>query len=270
MITYKLLKLKTKKMITSLNFSTDTTIIQNMPKVSNFICENNPLEKIKLINKNLEFKIKEFQKNPEKLVIVSDFDYTLSKKFHHKNQDTTLFSSYCVLEAFDTLSEKYRKVNKELFEKYHPIEIDHTMDFKERDLIIHQWFRENLDLLVDENLTKESFQKMVTNSETKFFYRYGIIELFELIKKYSIPLYIISGGIFEIIDESMSFVIPQYKELREKKLINIVANKFRYDEENKVIGYEEPCVYTFNKGKVNNEYNLILDFTKYFQRKSRC
>jgi hypothetical protein len=40
--------------------------------------------------------------------------------------------------------------------------------------------------------------------------------LFDLINIYIIPIYIISGEVEEIIEESMNFAIPQYKELKEK------------------------------------------------------
>jgi 2-hydroxy-3-keto-5-methylthiopentenyl-1-phosphate phosphatase len=112
------------------------------------------------------------------------------------------------------------------------------------------WFKENLDLMLAENVTKENFQSMILQAERNFYYRHGILEFFELIHNNKIPLFIISGGIYEIIEESLKLVLPYYKELKEKNLIHIIANKFTYDHNNKVNGYSEPFVYTFNKGEI--------------------
>lgn len=221
--------------------------------IPNFIKEYNIKEKIQVINENFEDKITEFQKNPKGLVIVTDFDYTLTKRYHSEGN---LYSSYCVLEFSKFISENYRKQNKELFDKYAPMEHDITIDYDIREEYIKKWFKENLDLILVENLTRENFQHMVMQAEQNFFFRYGILELFELIRNNSIPIYIISGGIYEIIDEALKITIPYYAELQEKKLINIVANRFSYDENNKLSGYIEPFVYTFNKGEVRIFVNL--------------
>jgi HAD superfamily hydrolase (TIGR01544 family) len=229
---------------------------------TNYVNDYNPLEKIKIINSDFIRKVEEFKKNKDHLVIITDFDYTLTKKF---NKEESLYSSYCVLEFSDMISENYRKLNKELFQKYHPLESDTTLDFLTRDELIKKWFRENLDLLVEENISKEDFLQMVIQAEKKLIYRYGILELFELIQKHSIPIYIISGGIYEIIDESLNYVIPFYKEMKEKGLIHVVSNSFIYGEDNKVVGYKEPFVYTFNKGetlkqifKETGQHHIIL------------
>jgi HAD superfamily hydrolase (TIGR01544 family) len=213
----------------------------------NLVKECNHFEKIEFIDKPaFDKKYSNFKKNPENLVIITDFDYTLTRKLHPEKG--TLYSSYCVLEYWDNISEKYRKENKELFEKYYPIEIDHTLDFEERDKFVRQWYRENFELIIAENITKSDFQKMVVQAEGLFCYRYGIMEFFDLIRKYKINIYIISGGLFEIIEESLRMLLPYYSEI--EGLIHIVSNKFKYDDRGKLIGYEDPFVYTFNKGEV--------------------
>lgn len=250
MLKKNLLRLKQTVSKMNSNFSntsnsTDSNIIKNI-NYPNFITEYNPKERVKFISENFEEKVKEFKKDPNKLMIVSDFDFTLTKKYH---KDLNLFSSYCVLESSEMISEEFKKLNKELFLKYSSIENDITMDFIKRDKLMQQWFKENLDLVLIENLSKEDFQSMILESERNFYYRYGILELFNLIHTYNIPFFIISGGIFEIIEESLKLILPFYNELKQKNLIHIVANRFVYDSQDKVCGYTEPFVYTFNKGE---------------------
>jgi HAD superfamily hydrolase (TIGR01544 family) len=222
--------------------------IRKMNSTINLVKEHNKNEKIEYINEE-EFKRKvtEFKKAPDSLVVITDFDYTLTRKLHP--EEGNFYSSYCVLEYADLISEKYRKENKLLFDKYYPIELDHTMDFKERDRIVRQWYKENFDLIVAEKITKSDFQKMIIQAEGMFCYRYGIMEFFDLIRRDRINIYIISGGLYEIIEESLKLLLPYYGEVEE--LIHIVSNKFVYDENDKLVGYKDPFVYTFNKGEVD-------------------
>jgi HAD superfamily hydrolase (TIGR01544 family) len=248
MLKKNLLRIKqiVPKMNSNLTISnTDSNRIKNI-NYPNFITDYNPKERVKFIATNFEEKLKDLKKDPKKLMIVSDFDFTLTKKYH---KDLNLFSSYCVLESSEMISEDFKRLNKELFGKYSSFENDISMDFETRDKLMQQWFKENLDLVLEENLSKEDFQSMILESERNFYYRYGILELFELIHTYHIPFFIISGGIFEIIEESLKIILPFYNELKQKNLIHIVANRFEYDSEGKVCGYKEPFVYTFNKGE---------------------
>ncbi len=222
----------------------------------NFITEYNSKEIIQIISNDFYEKKKEFEANPKKLMIITDFDFTLTKKYH---KDSNLYSSYCVLEFSKYMSDNFKKMNKELFSKYSKFENDLTLDFETKDKLMQQWFKENLDLILVENLSKENFNKMILQAENNFYYRYGILDLFNLVNIHNIPFFIISGGIHEIIEESLKIILPFYDELKEKNLIHIVANKFTYDEKGKVLGYTEPFVYTFNKGEtlkqIYKQYN---------------
>jgi HAD superfamily hydrolase (TIGR01544 family) len=233
-----LLKLKKNSFVVKSNYN----------QIINIVNDYNQEEEIHIVEEHLKSKINEFKKNSKRLTIVSDFDYTLTNRYH--DEHGSLYSSYCILECSDSISEKFRKENKELFDKYSHIENDITLDFSERDFLIRKWFKDNLDLIIAEDITKSDFRKMVLQAENKFFFRYGILEFFELLFHNDIPIYIISGGIYEIIDEALKMLLPHYEHMREKNLIHIISNKFTYDNNDKVIGYEEPFVYTFNKGEV--------------------
>jgi HAD superfamily hydrolase (TIGR01544 family) len=233
----------------------NSTALNDKILLPNFITDYNSKEKIQYVSSEYEQKLSTFCKSPEKLIIVTDFDFTLTKKYH---KDNNLYSSYCVLEYSNGVSEDYKKLNKELFSKYSKIENDFSIDFETRDKLIHQWFKENLDLLLAEKIYKEDFYGMLIQAERNFYYRYGILEFFSLIEKNNIPLFIISGGISEIIEESLKVVVPEYQSLKEKNLIHIVANQFEYDTNNKVVGYKSPFVYTFNKGETLK--NIFKEF----------
>ena len=135
---------------------------------TNFITDYNQKEVIKVISKDFNDKLSEFKKNPKKLMIITDFDFTLTKKYF---EDNHLYSSYCVLENSEFLSEKFKEKNKELFAKFSKYENDLSIDFDTKDKLMRQWFQENLDLILEENINKESFLKMVLQAEKNFYYR---------------------------------------------------------------------------------------------------
>jgi len=235
--------------------------------LKNFIACHSEYEKIEHFNINISSIIKKIKDTNGKIVIMSDFDFTLTRKFDLNDNKINYFSTYCVFENFNQTSDNYKINSQELYNNYHKYETDELLDFPTRNGLVLKWYKDNLDLIVGENLTKSHFEDMIDHSHEKFYFRQGIIELFELVLEYKISFYIISGGLHDIIEHSLKAVIPFYNLLEENKLINIIANKFIYDEKTqKMIGYQEPIVYTFNKGEVNLKFiYLFYFFFSFFQ-----
>lgn len=234
--------------------------------LKSFIKSHNKYEKAEHFNKNITKIITEIKQTKGKIAIVSDFDYTLTRKYDlDKTQnDPFYFSSYGIFENNSVVSENFRKINKELFENNHKYELDLSMEFEKRNTLVLNWYKENLRMIVEENIKKSDFEKMIDESHEKFYFRSGIIELFELVLLYQIPFFIISGGLYDIIDHALKAALPFYDELKESNLLNIISNKFDYDEKTeKILKYHEPIVYTFNKGEVLSKIFLI--FVKYFR-----
>jgi 2-hydroxy-3-keto-5-methylthiopentenyl-1-phosphate phosphatase len=75
--------------------------------------------------------------------------------------------------------------------------------------------------------------------------------LFNTIEKYSIPTYIVSGGIKNIIELLFETVSDNYQILKKNRTVNIVSNELFFDEQTgEVQDYSKPIVYTFNKRSV--------------------
>lgn len=227
------------------------TIFNTKTALKSFIAGHSKYEKMENFNKNINTIIKDIKRTNGKIAIVSDFDYTLTRRFDINNHQVNFFSSYCVLENFSNTSENFKIKNKELFEKYHHYEIDVSIDFETRKNLVWKWYIENFDLILEETISKSHFEEMFNESQENFYFRNGILELFEVILEYKIPFFIISGGLYEVIEHALKTVIPFYNNLEKENLINIIANRFIFDNKNdKIIGYHQPIVYTFNKGEV--------------------
>ena len=177
-----------------------------------------------------------------------DFDYTLTKKMN-PGAKRSLYSTFCVLQNSGYVSEAFVQENKKLFQLYHGYEADHSISFELRDYYTHKWFKENMESVSREkNLQKHKFKEIILSSKNKFYFRNGIKEMFDLIEKFEIPLYIISGGIKDVIDSSLNYVISNYLKIKNKNLIKIISNEFNYNKEtNEIENCVEPMIYTFNK-----------------------
>jgi hypothetical protein len=234
--------------------------------LKSFIKSHNKFEKKEIFNKNINKILNEIKQTKGKIAIVSDFDYTLTRKFDLENSNN-YFSSYGIFEENSIVSELYRKNNREIFENNYRYETDLTMEFNKRNSLVLNWYEENLKLIIEEKIKKSDFEKMIEESHEKFYFRSGIIELFELVLLYKIPFFIISGGLYDIIDHALKAALPFYNDLISLNLLKIISNKFDFDENTqKIIRYHEPIIYTFNKGEVNTFkfLKIILDDGKSF------
>ncbi len=125
------------------------------------------------------------------------------------------------------------------------------MDSAKRNEKVKTWFAKNFRLLAQERLHRADFGEMIERSRGRFFFRNGFLETLDAIEKYKIPMYIVSGGIYNVIEESLKMVVPNYAQLKIKGLINIVSNRLEFDGTTHYSsGFRGPMVYTFNKAKV--------------------
>ena len=112
---------------------------------------------------------------------------------------------------------------------------------------------DSLNLLAQEKIHRNDFKDMLKNSEKLYYLRHGILELMKLVEKHKIPLYIVSGGVTQLIEESLILSIPNYQTLKEMGLIYIISNKFQFDDYgyvNGLEGGEDFIVFTFNKAQI--------------------
>lgn len=228
--------------------SINKSVINESEILKSLIFEDKSKPKI-IESESFQNKFEEFtQFKDGNTIIVTDFDYTLTKRFDKQNE--RLFSCYCVFLKSLRISDNYKHKNRELFYHYNPIEHDESLDPKMKNEEIKTWYKQLLEAIANEKLTKEDFRDIIIEAQNNFFYRDGIIDLFQSVRKFNIPIYILSAGIHEVIEESLKLVLEHYHELKEKNLIKILANRFNYDEENKTMDFAHPHFFTLNKGEV--------------------
>src|SRR3989344_312020 len=136
-----------------------------------------------------EIKSKISKKGGGNFHVISDFDRTLTKSFINGNKFTSIIS---LLREGNAISSYYEKKSHELFNKYHPIEVDLKFPLKEKKKEMHEWWTTHFELLIKSGLNKKDLERVVESNKIQF--REGCLEFFDFLHSKSIPLIIFSSS----------------------------------------------------------------------------
>lgn len=184
-----------------------------------------------------------------RLLIVSDFDYTLTKRYVG-DDDTLNFTTFSLIENSSLITKEFKEANKDLFMKYHKFEANYSIDEDLRKALMTEWFINNSGYLLKEKLRTESFQFIAKEAHNRLIFREGIKKFFNILIKYNIPLYIISAGLQDSVDALLDRDFKlDIDKLKERGLLVSIGNKMLFDENGVNYGFDEH-VYSFNKGEI--------------------
>lgn len=186
------------------------------------------------------------------LLIVSDFDFTLTKRFEinkKTNKREQLLSGFWFYDICPLLPSSFLKAVQDIKDKYTKYEDDLSLPLKTRSDMIEKLYTEVLDLLIGlKSIKKKKFLEETIEETMKlkpFYYRNGVNKYLDILRENNIPEIFISGGITEAITTTL-------KMLNEKvnlDNIKVISNEFIYDENEIAIDYVKPIVFTFNKSE---------------------
>ncbi len=137
------------------------------------------------------------------------------------------------------LGDEYTKERNKLYDHYHPIEIDITLDFNYKSKMTAEWFQKHLELMVKHGVTTDMISKSLDDGQITL--REGVVEFLKMITNKNIPLIIFSAAIGDVIK-------MQLKPLNlDMQNTHILSNFFNFDENGKAIGFKSDLVHPFNK-----------------------
>lgn len=174
----------------------------------------------------------------EKLQVVADFDYTLTKT---RNEKGSLDCSWGVLENSPLMPESYTKECNALKARYLPIELDPHMPVEEKVPHMLMWYHEANKQLQNSGLRKEMFAGMVQESNLEF--RDGTNEMFVSLANANVPVLLLSAGLGDLIEE-----ILQIKNIFHSN-VKVVSNYLEYDTEGHVVGLSGEIIHVYNKNE---------------------
>lgn len=192
--------------------------------------ENIIIPNLKLLDEKIA-KIKKDGK--DSLHVLSDFDRTLTHSSKEGMKTPSLISH---LRNGNYLTEDYAEKAKELFNKYHPIEISASFAEAEKAERMREWWSTHYKLLANSGLNEETIKKATSDiiKEGSIKLREGTDNFLNKLNTNRIPLVIISSaGIGNMIQgflKEQNLLLPN---------IHIVGNMLEFDKDGKFKGIED-------------------------------
>jgi len=191
---------------------------------------------------------------PEHFHVIADFDRTLTKTFAEGKPTVSLITR--LQNGF--FPPEYADKSNAIFHKYHPIEIDSTIPLDEKKNAMVKRWNEQFTLMLSYGLTRKIIEDAMASEETNF--RSGCGDMFDLLKKYNIPMLILSASWLGY--DSIYYCLKHENKLYDN--IDIISNDFVRDEDGKAIGVREPIIHSFNKDET-----VVKNFPIYEDIKDR-
>lgn len=189
----------------------------------------------------------------DKLHILTDFDRTLTKAVVNGEKTPSIISE---LRNGNYISEDYSKKAHELFDKYHPIEIDPNIPLKEKSEKMYEWWKKHFELLIESGLNKKHLEKIIANGKIQF--REGVKEFLDFLHDKNIPLVIISSA--GLGGDSISMFLQKQKRLYDN--IHIISNVYEWDKRGNAVAVKEPIIHVLNKSEISLKKLSIYDDLK--------
>ncbi len=208
-------------------------------------------------HKELE-KLKEqiSEQGAERLHILADFDRTLTYAFAKGEKVPSIIS--ILRSSGKYLGEDYAKKALALYDKYHSIETDSKIPFKEKKKAMHEWWKAHFDLIVKAGLNRSHLDEVVSSGKMRF--RQGALEFFDFLHKHRIPLIIMSAS--GLGSDIIAALLE--KEGRLYNDIYIISNSFVWDKRDIATDIKKPIIHCLNKDET-----ILKDFHCYKAVKQR-
>uniref|UniRef100_A0A914QND0 5'-nucleotidase n=1 Tax=Panagrolaimus davidi TaxID=227884 RepID=A0A914QND0_9BILA len=188
--------------------------------------------------KIVETKLQKIVKDGyENLMILADFDYTLSK-FKDKNGDECLITHSifvkCTKEVRPELSQKLEVLCK----KYGPFEHNKEISRDEKISHMENWWNFSHECIVDSKLSHDDIEKFV--KDAPLYLRDFAVEFIQLIEDKNVPLIVFSAGIGNVIE-----MILQRNLGKIPSQLHIISNFMNFNKKNNICElFTEPTIHS--------------------------
>ena len=186
-----------------------------------------------LINENAKQKLAKINWNSSYIMI--DFDRTMT--------EYTSATAWGLIQTSGLMTDRYNIERKKLFEKYHPYEVDYTLDAGKKYQYMNEWFEKHMDLFIEYSVTEEIIDQSVKNTKAMVF-RKGMKKLLEEMYNKSVPVIIMSAGITNIIKKFLKRENCYYDN------IYICSNLIEFGIDEKIIK-KEKFIHSLNKSSLS-------------------
>ncbi|XP_023606809.1 cytosolic 5'-nucleotidase 3A isoform X1 [Myotis lucifugus] len=179
-----------------------------------------------------------------KLQIITDFDMTLSR-FSYKGKRCP--TCHNVIDNCKLVSDECRKKLLELKEKFYAIETDPLLTVEQKNPYMVEWYTKSHRLLVEQGIPRAKLKEIVAESDIMLNQtvlppcREGYENFFDKLQQHSIPVFIFSAGIGDVLEE----IIRQAGVYHSN--VKVVSNFMDFDDNGVLKGFKGDLIHVFNK-----------------------
>ena len=185
----------------------------------------------------------------DKIIVITDFDFTLFNKYNYSTgaKYESSFGMYNQ-DVFGGNQKEFKKKRVMLHEIYAKFEEDFSLDKKIREDKLREWCVKEMEYMIHPNFSRNNIRKMVELKPIDF--KKSVSKFYEKLIELNIPIIIVSAGIKEIILEILRLMnIKRLDNFIERKRIHFVANEFIFNSDNKCIDFNKDVIHGFNKSE---------------------
>ncbi|XP_014223977.1 7-methylguanosine phosphate-specific 5'-nucleotidase-like [Trichogramma pretiosum] len=188
---------------------------------------------------------------PERLQVITDFDFTITKQ-HEEGQP--MHSSFCIFKKSKQLPSSYLEQSRVLFEKYRPIELDPRVPRELKARLLDTWMTSAHRNLKGIRFSRGEMEGLAEQHGNGF--RERTKELFERLHAKQVPILILSAGLGDVVEALLRRQGILYDN------IHIVSNFLKYNDGDVLDGFKRPdkVLHVLNKNghAVDEEYFEVL------------
>lgn len=196
---------------------------------------------------------------PSLLHVVADFDKTFTHSSWNGKKHNSLIE---LIRTHNYISPEYNKEAFALFDKYHPMEFDASLDLETKKKMMLEWWTTHGRVMAKYGMTKEVVDRVV--KEQPIYFREGLRKFLDTLDDRHVPLLIFSASTSNFLEGFLK------KEHLWKGNIHMISNRFVFDEKGITTGYDESMIiHTYNKDEtalrgsaysslVANRKNVVL------------
>lgn len=188
------------------------------------------------------------EEGAQSLYVVSDFDRTLTYGTVDGVDTPSIIS---LLRDGNHLTDSYAQKAQNLFNKYHPVEIDPTIPLQKKKEIMREWWETHNQLLIKSGLEKADLEDIVHSKQVRF--RKGVEPFLDFLVRKKIPLIIFSAS---GCGDAIKLMFQQIK--RDYSNIHYITNQFNWNQRGKAVSTKGKLIHSFNKDEtVLDDYPII-------------
>lgn len=171
------------------------------------------------------------------LQIISDFDRTLSKCFNDDGQVN--LTSHGIMESSPEITSEARKMLRMLNQTYGSLEFDKHIPHSLKNPYMLEWWDIAHRVFTSCNVHRDNLKMTVCSSNLQL--RNGVPDFMSTLNSHNIPMVIFSAGLGDIIEWILERAGLLYGNVK------VASNFMNFDEKGLLVGFQSPCIHTFNK-----------------------